>query len=518
MQDLIELIHSIHIARFRSSGLWGFVLEPGSMMEQLFEAIHDGRVHSDEDAVALLYPGQKGGSKYLNLKERLKERILSVLFLLEFKAASGSDRQKAYFECNRKWSAAMVLMSKNAKRVSVSVLEDLLKQTTFFEFTELSMSVLSTLRLHYGTIHGDPTRYKMYREMYHRAQQEWVMENETEDLYTHLVSHFVNSKATKKSLSEQAQEYFDQIKPYMAESDSFRLHLCARLIQVMISSSRNDYATTAAVCEDAIQFFRKKQFESNLPLQAFYYQLIVCYIQLQEFEKGQAIIEQYQSIFEEGSFNWYKLQELFFLLAMYTQHYSKAFEVCDSVLKKMRAASVPPVQIMEMWKIYEAYTHYLIHIGEITPPAGYQSKFKLSKFLNETPTYSKDKQGMNIPILVVQILFSISERNNHQSIDRIEAIEKYCSRYLKQNETFRSSCFIKALIQIPAGSFRPEIVAAKAQKFVEQLRAQPLEVAYQTHEIEIIPYERLWEMTVNTLRKQGAASKAGTAQRASSRS
>lgn len=219
MQDLIELIHSINIARFKSSGLWNFVLEPGSMMEQLCEAIHDGRVRSDDDAIALLYPGQKGGSKYLNLKERLKERILSVLFLLEFKAGTGSDR--THPECNRKWAAAMVLMaSKNAKSVSVSVLEDLLKQTMHFEFTELSLSGSSSLRLHYGTIHGDMTRYRLYREMYQRHQQEWMMENETEDLYTHLVSHFVNSKSTKKSLSDQAQEYFDQIKPFMAKSDS----------------------------------------------------------------------------------------------------------------------------------------------------------------------------------------------------------------------------------------------------------------------------------------------------------
>jgi len=500
MQDLVELIHSINVARFKSSGLWPFVLEPGSMMEQLFEAIHEGRVSADVDAIALLYPGEKGGSKYINLKERLKERLLGVLFLLEFKATNGSDRQKAYFECNRKWAAAMVLMSRNAKRVSVSVLEDLLKQTLHFEFTELSLSVLSALRLHYGTIYGDPSRYRLYREMYKRQQQEWMMENETEDLYTYLVSHYVNSKSTKKSLSDQAKEYFDQVKPYMNQSQAFRLHLCARLIEVTIHSSRNDYAATARVCEDAIAFFTQKPFESNLALQAFYYQLIVCYIQLQEFEKGQAIIEQYQVIFEEGSFNWYKLQELFFLLAMYTRHYSEATQLCDSVYKKLRKNPGIPAHITETWTIYEAYVHYLLHIGKVVLPDGFEPKFKIGKFLNETPTYSKDKQGMNIPILVVQILFAISDRNKEQSIDRIEAIEKYCSRYLKQNETFRSSCFIKALLQIPAGAFRPEQVAARAQKYIDQLRAQPLEVAYQTHEIEIIPYEHLWDMAIETMK------------------
>ena len=498
MQDLIELIRSININRLKSGGLWSFIFEQGSLMEQLCDAIHEGRVTSDEDAIALLYPGERGGTKFLNLKERLKERILNVVFLLEFRAPTGSDRQKAYFECNRKWAAAMVLMSKNAKRVSVGILEDLLKQTLHFEFTELTLSVLSSLRLHYGTIYGDTSKYNLYREMYQKYQEVWMMENEAEDSYTHLVSHFVNSKASKTPLSEKAQEYFEQIAPYMTQSDSFRLHLCGRLVQIMIHSSRNDYAATAQVCEEAIAFFKQKQFESNLPLQAFYYQLVVCYIQLQEFEKGAAVIQQYQSIFEEGSFNWYKLQELFFLLAMYSRHYSKAFEVCDMVQQKLKSGN-HPAQIAEMWKIYEAYVHFLVHLRKITLPEGYTSKFKVAKFLNEIPTYSKDKQGMNIPILVIQILFSISERNYHQSIDRIEAIEKYCSRYLKQNETFRSSCFIKALLQIPAASFHQEQVLKKAQKYIDMLNTQPLEVAYQTHEIEIVPYEHLWEMAMETL-------------------
>lgn len=48
----------------------------------------------------------------------------------------------------------------------------------------------------------------------------------------------------------------------------------------------------------------------------------------------------------------------------------------------MRTASTPPVQIIEMWKIYEAYTHYLLQIGKVMAPAGYTPKFKVAKFLN----------------------------------------------------------------------------------------------------------------------------------------
>ena len=125
MEDLIVLIRSISVSRLKSSGLWSFIFEKGSLTEQLCDAINDGRIASDEDAVALLYSGEPVGSKFINLRGRLKERILAVIFLLEFKINTGSNRQNAYCDCNRKWAAAMLLMSKNAKSVRVGTASSL---------------------------------------------------------------------------------------------------------------------------------------------------------------------------------------------------------------------------------------------------------------------------------------------------------------------------------------------------------------------------------------------------------
>lgn len=503
MRELIELIKHIHLDRLKANGLWSIVFERDSKMEQLCEAIALGLVATDEEAASLLYGSKTTGSKYLNLRERLKERLVNAVFLLEFKSPGSSERHKAYFECNRKWAAVMVLLNRNAKLIGIEMLESLLKQAQHFEFTELTMNILSILRLHYGTIQGDASKYDQYRDAYRHHQQVWMVENEAEEMYTHLVSHFVNSKATKNEIADKAQACYDQIAPTMAANASFRLHLCGRLIQTTIYSSRNDYTTTAEVCEDAISFFKNKNFDSNLPLQAFYYQLVVCYIQLREFERGQNIIRDYQSLFDEGSFNWLKLQESYFLLSTHTRHYETAIEICERVAPFLRNPA-HPAQIQEMWKIYEAYVQYLMQVGKAAVPANMEggAKFKRGKFLNDIPTFSKDKRGMNIPILVIQILFSLSDKNYHQAIDRIEAIEKYCSRYLTQGDTFRSNCFIKLLLQIPAASFHREAVLRKSETLLKQLQSVPLEVAYQTHEIEIIPYEHLWDMVMEVLQNQ----------------
>ncbi len=502
MFELTELIRLINISKLKSSGLWTILFERDSKLEQLCEGIYNRQITSDADAAQLLYPGQTGGTKLYNLKERLKERLVSVAFLLEFQVPSLSNRQKAYFESNKKWSAANVFMSKGARLVGIEMLEDLIKQTVHFEFTELTLYASSMLRLHYGTILGDRQRYDHYRQMYQQYRRIWVMESEAEELYTHLASYYVNAKATRNEIVDTARQYFDQVAPYLEESGAFRLHLCGRLIQMTIYTSQNDYVRTAELCEDAILFFRAKPFDSSLAFQVFYYQLVVCCIQLRQFERGKATIDDYQSLYEEGSFNWYKLQEMFFLLALHTQHYDNSILITDLVRKHPKLTSMPP-QITEIWKIYDAYAYYLVLTGRVVPAdPDNHTRFKIGKFMNEIPTYAKDKRGMNIPILIIQILFSIQDRNYVQTIDRIDAIEKYCSRYLRQGDNFRSNCFIKLLLQIPEGSFHREAVLRRAEKYLEQLRSVPLEVAYQAHEIEIIPYEDLWQMAIDSLPNQ----------------
>jgi hypothetical protein len=82
----------------------------------------------------------------------------------------------------------------------------------------------------------------------------------------------------------------------------------------------------------------------------------------------------------------------------------------------------------------------------------------------------------------------------------MEAIEKYTSRYLVKDDTYRSSCFIKMLLQIPAAGFHRVATLRKAEKFAKLLQKAPLDYANQSHDVEIVPYEQLWEMALDSLR------------------
>jgi hypothetical protein len=55
------------------------------------------------------------------------------------------------------------------------------------------------------------------------------------------------------------------------------------------------------------------------------------------------------------------------------------------------------------------------------------------------------------------------------------------------------------LLQVPQANFHREASSRKAERYFKQLRTVPLDVATQAHEIEIIPYEMLWEMVLESL-------------------
>ncbi len=55
------------------------------------------------------------------------------------------------------------------------------------------------------------------------------------------------------------------------------------------------------------------------------------------------------------------------------------------------------------------------------------------------------------------------------------------------------------LLQIPQAAFHREAVARKTERYYKMLRSMPLETAQQPHETEIVPYEALWEMTIESM-------------------
>jgi hypothetical protein len=86
-----------------------------------------------------------------------------------------------------------------------------------------------------------------------------------------------------------------------------------------------------------------------------------------------------------------------------------------------------------------------------------------------------------------------------QVIDRIDTLTQYTYRYLRKDETFRSNCFIKMLLLATKADFHPIRTQAYTADLRKKLNSSDLVTDEKSTQIEIIPYDYLWELILEML-------------------
>lgn len=425
-----------------------------SKIDQFYEGLSSGLFDSDQEASEALYGEPNSGSSYRKLKLQLKNRLINHLFLIDIKQASFSSRQTAFYECYKTWAAVKILQSKNAREASIELAQKVFKAAQKYEFIELSLLAAKELKNHYGIFVGEVKNYEKYKTHCKDLFDINLKEDQLETLYTDLTIHYVNNKATKEELHPVAKRVYKEIKTDLGYITTYKMQLYGGLIEAMIYTTVNDYVATLDVSNRMIRFFQSKPFSTTTALQIWNYQKLVCLRQLKRYQDGKDLVEQCAKLFKKDSFNWFKFQEEYFILCMYTRQYDTGEEIINKI-SNHPSIQFMPESIQEIWKIYEAYILFVINAQD-AGQASRNRQFKLHKFLNETPVFSKDKKGMNVSIMIIYLLFLILQRRDDEAIDKIEAIEKYCTRYLNNDETRRSYYFIKLLLLFPRCNFEQD--------------------------------------------------------------
>jgi hypothetical protein len=136
---------------------------------------------------------------------------------------------------------------------------------------------------------------------------------------------------------------------------------------------------------------------------------------------------------------------------MHTGQYLKAAEIFQSVVDLSSFRLLSEVK-KERWRIFQAYLHYIYKsqkIKEIRPAIqNAKTNFRVNDFLTEKPVFAKEKRGLNIAALTVQIMFLLEKFETDKLNECVNAIAKYCRRYPKKDINFRSECFIEMLVNM----------------------------------------------------------------------
>ncbi len=497
MEKLKELIQIVSKNKVKNINIIGLEHNYNSLVQRLYSGIQEGTFETDEAAAKELYNSSPNSTNYKKLKYVLEKRLLNTLFFIDVNRPTFNEYQRAYYSCYKDWAAIKMLIGRGGRHTSVQLAERVFPQAKKFELTEITLDLARFLKRHYSIFEGNKKKYDYYDKLVIHYKKIFEAELLAEEYLEKIGIDYAKSRASNKTQLKKAEIYATELELLGKTIKSNKFHLLKFEILIIRYEIINDYQKVVLICNEAIKFFRSNKYlNSAFNEWNFSNKQLSHYILLKDFEGGKKIVTNCSHLVPVGKHNWYVTLELYLLLCLHTKNYQLTYDLfCQAIYNK--GYSTLPPSTKEMWTIYEAFIYYLLKIEQIDPKKVKHKdgvkQYRYGKFINNVPTYSKDKRGVHISILIIQILFFLYQKKHDNIIDRIDALEKYSYRYLKNDETFRSNCFIKMLVLLPKCNFHPKQFEIKTAKYLKKLNSKQIGLTYQSNEFEIIPYEELWK-------------------------
>ena len=498
MDYLIEMARIVNKNKIKNIQLLGSTGTNKSKLDELYDGLLNDKFKNDKDACEVLYQTDKVTQNYRNTKSRLEKKMINTLFLIDANDSIYSEHQKAYFNCYKNFAAIKILHGKASNTARIKLSEKTLTQAIKFEFSDLIILLAKDLRLYYGTMIGDKRKVETYNHLVNDYQIRLELEDKAIEMYLDLASHFANSKSTKPELVEKSNHYVDVLDK-LPKHVSRKFCLYSNLVIVLSNEIQNNHKKTILECDKAIAALKEYKIISNNNIFSFLFKKLNALIQIKEYEAADETVQKCLKLQPEGSINWLIALQFYFILLFRSQRYQKAYEVFNEKQPLKKSKNAPEI-LKELWHIINAYLYYFISIGKIKLSDNVEKKpFRIKKFLNEVPVFSRDNRGMKVSILIVHLLFLLHKKDYDEVIRRTETLQAFASKHLRKDETYRNNCFIRMLLQIPISNFNSIALKRNANVYFEKLKSEPLELSNQPNEIEMVPYEILWEFILDSL-------------------
>jgi len=466
----------------------------GSRVYELYEKIAANELETDAQAAKYFFNSTPQHPQYRKLKNRLEELLLNSVVFIDTNSPKFSDTQRAFYTCQRYMTISKILLGRTARKPAVKLFEKVLKYAERLELCEPARDAAIGLRDYHAYRTGNVREFEKYLNLSRKYTEIW----QAEDLAQQYFQEY--SVSSIKSVPAEREQRFkstmSKLRPYLKNITSYRLHFLVYLLETNHYSETNTYSKLLKSANEASTFFKSKPIAPIALVAIFKVRQLEAYIGLDDFENGRKVFRQCDRQIEPGVVHWYNSYELYMLLLFRTKKYHSLSTIFEKATQHP-AYKHQTTKRHERFRIFQAFIYYLSLLDRVK--LGVTKDFRLQRFLNELPIHSQDKRGYNVTVLMIQILILIQSKQHDKLTDRIEAIEKYTSRYLRNDENFRSNCFIKMLLQVPKRNFHKVAVLRHAKPYIEKLATVPLLKSKQSYEIEIIPYEHLWEYVLESL-------------------
>ncbi|MDB5234463.1 MAG: hypothetical protein JWR44_1456 [Hymenobacter sp.] len=430
------------------------------------------------------------------LQSRVRSKLLNQLYFLDHSDPRHLVSRRYELECLDLLHKVSILYAERDFKLAERLLQRCLRLAEAGEFTQYWVQSARMLRnLHAEQRQAIP--YKKITKVLLRTQQLLAWEDEAEQLYTDTQLALSGTVAARRAVLTLMPDRIAQLEALHRRARSFTTYNTVYRARLAYEELQGNFQEMIRVTAAASRRLRDGKLNARrFDLRFNHFVSVYAYLRSRQPMQGLRLAEEYSRDFHPSSNNWFYFQEHHVLLALHAEQYERAQQLMG-IIAKNPAYAGQMESALQRWDLYKAYIEFVLPPQRVTTVRQRQ----MAQWL-QLPEYSRDKRGHNVAILVLQLLHFLRERNLEAVLMRLERLRKYQQRHLYEPHTLRSRLFLRLLQLIVEKNFEADKAAERGKGLLQQLRetAPPGEAFA---EVEIIPYEHLWELVLGLLR-QGA--------------
>lgn len=494
MDELVRLVNLI-VERSPKSFPLINQQDEKSLETKFFNLIKQGDIKSDEEAAARLYDNRGFSANYRMLKSRMRKKLLNHLHFIEFTPNKFSLGSSEKYKIHAILLEAQGLIMANEYKIADRLITQAIAAgKSNFHTSEVVRALKYKL-----TIHSTIINRKAFQEADLELQQYFKIEAQERSalaLFNQATIELSTSVKDRIMYMSQMPRVLDEIYTLWLSSKSPLIYNRYQILSIHYLELQGDFKAISDAVAQAENLLKQGELHPNWfnhKYNAFI--RIYALLRTRQYETGLSLAPEYIQLFEPQSVNWFAFMENYLLLALHAERYALAGKLLQKALENKFFKEIQQ-PAKERWELYRKY---LVLMSDVLP-ASLRIELPRDVFI-ELITLPKDKVGYNLSLLVLDTIKSFTSKSIDDYESQAERIRKYIVKYMRGDKAERPRLFLRLLLLAMKKELDFNQIREASSSLSEKLgQAVPPGDAFA--EVEIVPYEHLWEAVLIILKRR----------------
>ena len=512
IQDILRFHKKLNRNAPRSFDLQGF--EAGNnTLSRFYKAILQAKSGSTDHSIySAVYGDGLPDEKYHFLKSYFTSILLDQFLRRHIAKRIDSKLAKGVYGAQKLYIVATLLNKLGSKNAAKTLATKALRHCERFQLRTLSIDLLEDLR-HYAVIDGKTLQYKRYTkeidDIVELLRAELEMKNLDQRIRVQLAKTLSIPNALRSILTESLVRAEQLATTY---ENSYAIQLAHYRIAYMCHQAMGNYEKSIDSSRGALLYISSQtHFYSKARMGEYALYILENHLLIHEHSGVKSAIKLCSQYIVPGSNLWFKYKEYHFLFTMHADEVHLASAIMKEIFSHDRY-ELQIEHLKERWSIYQLSLEYRLWVDQKTRATVGKPVIPLLRYkkyrqrLRSYPTYTKDKEGLNIAVLVLNILLLLESGHDAEIIEQMEALSTYRYKYLKgESQTAILFRLFTMLIQY---NFSYDAVLKKTEKWKKRMESLSKKAFEITEAIQVLPPLWIWNRVMAILELRSKRRKA----------